>query len=216
MTIGSTVSADARRPPFLVISRRVSPTTTHQGAPIPSTKKGQDRKPIHTCQALRRRQTASSPMIPPRNSCATRGSPRIASPVVHPRLAEFEHQAVVGHLQRRARVLFDHQDRRRPCRAAAAAREGLLHHDGDRPIEGSSIRISLGSSSRPRTISSCFCSPPESVEACWSALRRSAGKRSSAASRRAGNLFAIGRGDGAELDVVAHRELGKMLRPCGM
>ena len=33
---------------------------------------------------------------------------------------------------------------------------------GDRPIDGSSIRISLGSSSSARATSSCFCWPPDS------------------------------------------------------
>ena len=55
---------------------------------------------------------------------------------------------------------------------------------GDRPIEGSSIRMSFGSSSSPRTISSCFCSPPESVAACGRPCARRTGKRSSAASMR--------------------------------
>ena len=36
---------------------------------------------------------------------------------------------------------------------------------GDRPIEGSSISISLGSSKRPRATSRSFCWPPDRVEA---------------------------------------------------
>ena len=36
---------------------------------------------------------------------------------------------------------------------------------GDRPIDGSSIRMTLGRSNSARPTSSCFCSPPDSEEA---------------------------------------------------
>lgn len=40
---------------------------------------------------------------------------------------------------------------------------------GERPIDNSSISIGLGLSSRPRAISSCFCSPSDSVDTCRAA-----------------------------------------------
>src|SRR5579863_761357 len=77
---------------------------------------------------------------------------------------------------------------------------------GERPIDGSSIITSLGSSSRPRAISSCFCSPPDRVEACWLAFLRSFDPLRAVAQVRR-------RSDKAKLDIVAHRKLGEDVAP---
>ncbi len=60
---------------------------------------------------------------------------------------------------------------------------------GDRPIEGSSIRITLGRRSSARPISSCFCSPPDSEDAgeCSRSFRR--GKKSSTSGIRSWVAF---------------------------
>jgi hypothetical protein len=86
---------------------------------------------------------------------------------------------------------------------------------GDSPIDGSSISIKRGSSSRPRAISSIFCSPPESVEACWWALRRKIGKRSMAASMRAPSAKPFGAATPPSSRLCSTDSSGKMLRPCG-
>src|SRR5215510_1112056 len=59
---------------------------------------------------------------------------------------------------------------------------------GERPIDGSSIRISLGSSNSPRAISSIFCWPPDRVDACVSAFSCSIGKRCMITASRPGRL----------------------------
>jgi hypothetical protein len=86
---------------------------------------------------------------------------------------------------------------------------------GDSPIDGSSISISLGSSISPRAISSIFCSPPDSVEACCRALRRNTGKRSIAASMRAARSKSFGAATPPSSRLCSTDSSGKMLRPCG-
>src|SRR5215212_8468691 len=86
---------------------------------------------------------------------------------------------------------------------------------GERPIEGSSISNSFGSSSSARAISSIFCSPPESVDACASALRRSTGKRSIAASMRRARSKPAGAITAPSSRLWRTESSGKMLRPCG-
>ena len=105
----------------------------------------------------------------------------------------------------------------RPARAGpAGSRRSPAPGSGERPIDGSSISISLGSSSRPRAISSSFCWPPESVEAWARALlaqhREALHHRLDAPgdvgpARRRRSRRARG--------CAARYSSGKMLRPCG-
>ena len=106
---------------------------------------------------------AASP--PPRKSWAMRGSARIVGAVRDAGLALFQHQAIVGDGQRRARVLLDQQDGDAAVAQRLQDANTSCTISGDKPIDGSSISISLGSSSRPRAISSSFCWPPDRVEA---------------------------------------------------
>jgi len=86
---------------------------------------------------------------------------------------------------------------------------------GDRPIDGSSISMSFGSSSRPRAISSSFCSPPDSVEACAPALRRSMGKRSISDSMRPATFASRPAAVAPSSRLCSTLSSGNTLRPCG-
>ena len=89
-----------------------------------------------------------------------------------------------GRLQPRSRVLLDEQDGVALVPVERADRlEDEVRAFGSSPIDGSSIRISRGSSISARAISTIFCSPPDSEPA--RSPRRSAtiGKRSATASR---------------------------------
>ena len=98
------------------------------------------------------------------------------------------------------------------CRGRASredVRRSRCTSSGDRPIEGSSISISFGSSSSARAISSCFCSPPESVDACAPPCGAAPGNgpaRPRSVRRRS---MPCRRDHAAELEIVAHRQFGK-------
>ena len=115
--------------------------------------------------------------------------------------------AVVGILQRALGVLLDQQQR-------DAARAQLLQQ-GEQLLRPGSARArsrarrSASASARsisPRAISSIFCSPPESVEAC---VARLAAQHREAVHRpppmRGFEIEALRRRDAAELEVVQHR-----------
>jgi hypothetical protein len=74
---------------------------------------------------------------------------------------------------------------------------------GDKPMEGSSISSTRGRKRRARPTSSCFCSPPDIVEAWLSMRSRMRGKRASTSSMRPGSSPARQR-DAAELEVVTN------------
>ena len=78
---------------------------------------------------------------------------------------------------------------------------------GERPIDGSSIRMSFGSSSSARAISSCFCWPPESAIAGSFALLAQDRELVHHLFDPALHPALVLGGDAAELEVVQHREV---------
>src|SRR6185503_10594912 len=100
---------------------------------------------------------------------------------------------------------------RSPCRISNVCPT----RSGDRPIDGSSISMSLGSSSRPRAISSSFCWPPESVEAWARAFSRSIGKRWSIASMRPAVSASRPAAVRPSSRLCSTLSSGNTLRPCG-
>src|SRR5207248_141377 len=123
---------------------------------------------------------------PPRKSWPMRGSPRIARALFCIRIRPSSSTTPWSEFSS-ARLAFCSIRRSvmPPWRSSRKSVKSSSTRIGERPIDGSSISRSLGSSSRPRAISRIFCSPPESVDAWWRALRRSTAKRSISASMRA-------------------------------
>ena len=86
---------------------------------------------------------------------------------------------------------------------------------GDRPIDGSSISISFGSSSSPRATSRSFCWPPDRVEAWALAFSRSMGKRVIISSMRAGSREVSLSATPPSSRLCFTDSSGKRFRPCG-
>ena len=106
-------------------------------------------------------------------------------------------------------VLLDHQHGDAGVAHARGSANSSCTISGDRPIDGSSISISLRFEQQPARDLQQLLLAARERRGLRSALRRSTGKRSIAASMRAARSKPSRRRDAAELEIVPHRQLGK-------
>ncbi len=136
--------------------------------------------------------------------------------IENPGLAEFEHEAVIGNSRGPERAFCSiirivTPLSRRPFQQA----EGFLNQHGEGARwEGSSMSSNSDRAEVRVQFSSCFCWPPDRVEACTMGFFTQRGKTIQLpfdSLRHIGDVWSGA--DRAKFDIVAHRQFGK--KYCG-
>ena len=155
-------------------------------------------------------------MAPPRNSCPTRGSFKSVSAVSDILVRPSSSTRPSSDICNALRAFCSTIKMVTPlARRSFRIWKISCTINGDKPMEGSSIKIRSGSSNRPRAISTSFCCPPDKVEACAFCYCRRIGNRSIAASMRASISRLLSAAMPPSSRLWRTDNSGKILRPCG-